>query len=79
MIEQLSVKTKKLKSIFMNTNWNRREFLKKSSVATMAALASGAPMAGVDEWVCEKCGEAIVCRHGDFVVDGGRHGSHRDV
>lgn len=28
----------------MNTPWNRREFLKRSSAATMAALAAGVPM-----------------------------------
>lgn len=28
----------------MNTQWNRREFLKKSSAATMAALAAGVPL-----------------------------------
>ena len=28
----------------MNTSWNRREFLKRSSAATMAALAAGVPM-----------------------------------
>ena len=28
----------------MNNQWNRREFLKRSSAATMAALAAGVPM-----------------------------------
>ncbi|HLA51949.1 MAG TPA: DUF1501 domain-containing protein [Flavitalea sp.] len=28
----------------MKTDWNRREFLKKSSAATLAAMAAGAPM-----------------------------------
>lgn len=31
----------------MNANWNRRDFLKKSSVATLAALAAGAPIASL--------------------------------
>src|SRR5579863_9135131 len=31
----------------MNANWNRRDFLKKSSAATLAALAAGAPIAGL--------------------------------
>jgi Protein of unknown function (DUF1501) len=31
----------------MNINWNRREFLKKSSAATLGALAAGAPVAGL--------------------------------
>jgi hypothetical protein len=31
----------------MKANWNRREFIKKSSAATMAALAAGAPIASL--------------------------------
>ncbi|HVM86951.1 MAG TPA: DUF1501 domain-containing protein [Puia sp.] len=31
----------------MNKNWNRRDFLKKSSAATLAALAAGAPVASL--------------------------------
>ena len=31
----------------MNTNWDRREFLKKTSLATVAALAAASPMAGL--------------------------------
>lgn len=31
----------------MNKNWNRRDFLKQSSAATMAALAAGAPLASL--------------------------------
>jgi len=31
----------------MNANWNRRDFLKKSSAATLAALAAGAPFASL--------------------------------
>ena len=31
----------------MNTNWDRREFLKKTSLATFAALAASSPMAGL--------------------------------
>ncbi len=31
----------------MNPTWNRREFLKKTSAATLAALAAGAPVAGL--------------------------------
>ncbi len=31
----------------MNTNWNRRDFLKTSSAATLAALAGGAPIASL--------------------------------
>ena len=30
----------------MNTRWNRRDFIKETSAASMAALAAGAPMAG---------------------------------
>ena len=30
----------------MNYNWRRRDFLKKTSAATLAAMAAGAPMAG---------------------------------
>jgi len=30
----------------MNHHWNRREFLKGSSTAAIAALAAGAPLAG---------------------------------
>ena len=31
----------------MSSHWNRREFLKNSSTATLAALAAGAPLAGL--------------------------------
>ena len=31
----------------MKANWNRRDFIKKSSAATLAALAAGAPVAGL--------------------------------
>jgi len=31
----------------MKATWNRREFLKRSSAATLAALAAGAPVAGL--------------------------------
>src|ERR1700704_1743277 len=31
----------------MQSNWNRRDFLKRSSVATLAALAAGAPFASM--------------------------------
>lgn len=31
----------------MKPNWNRREFLQRSSAATLAALAAGAPMSGL--------------------------------
>jgi hypothetical protein len=31
----------------MKTTWNRREFLQRSSAATLAALAAGAPMASI--------------------------------
>lgn len=31
----------------MKANWNRREFIKKSSAATLAALAAGAPVASL--------------------------------
>ncbi|QRR00455.1 DUF1501 domain-containing protein [Dyadobacter sandarakinus] len=31
----------------MNTKWNRREFLQRSTAATLAALAAGAPMSGL--------------------------------
>ncbi|MBL7762623.1 MAG: DUF1501 domain-containing protein [Chitinophagaceae bacterium] len=31
----------------MHTNWNRRDFLKKTSAATLAALAAGAPAASL--------------------------------
>src|SRR6476620_2474109 len=31
----------------MKSNWNRREFIKKSGAATMAALAAGAPIASL--------------------------------
>lgn len=31
----------------MNYNWRRREFLKKTSAATMAAMAAGVPMSGL--------------------------------
>ncbi|MCO5240180.1 MAG: DUF1501 domain-containing protein [Chitinophagaceae bacterium] len=31
----------------MKANWNRREFIKKSSAATMAALAAGVPVSGL--------------------------------
>ena len=31
----------------MKANWNRREFIKKSGAATMAALAAGAPFASM--------------------------------
>ena len=31
----------------MSNHWNRREFLKNSSTATLAALAAGAPLAGL--------------------------------
>jgi hypothetical protein len=30
----------------MSTRWNRRDFIKETSAASMAALAAGAPMAG---------------------------------
>ena len=30
----------------MPTNWNRRDFLKTASAATLGALAAGAPLAG---------------------------------
>src|SRR5580698_10234991 len=31
----------------MNRNWNRRDFLKNTSTATLAALAAGAPVASL--------------------------------
>jgi Protein of unknown function (DUF1501) len=31
----------------MQSNWNRREFIKRSSLATLAALAAGAPMPAI--------------------------------
>ncbi|HRQ51228.1 MAG TPA: twin-arginine translocation signal domain-containing protein, partial [Agriterribacter sp.] len=31
----------------MKANWNRREFIKKSGAATLAALAAGAPVASL--------------------------------
>ena len=31
----------------MKTNWNRRDFLQKTSAATLAALAAGAPVSGL--------------------------------
>jgi hypothetical protein len=36
----------------MNSNWKRREFLKKTSAATLAALAAGAPVAGLLNGCC---------------------------
>ena len=31
----------------MKANWNRRDFIKKSGAATLAALAAGAPVASM--------------------------------
>jgi hypothetical protein len=31
----------------MNNQWNRREFIKKSSAATLAAFAAGAPLSSL--------------------------------
>ena len=48
----------------MNSHWDRREFLKKSSGATIAALAAGAPLAGF----LAGCNEAKIKSTADTVI-----------
>ena len=39
--------TQRYKTSIMKKHWNRREFLKRTSAATLAALAAGAPVSGL--------------------------------
>jgi hypothetical protein len=48
----------------MNSHWDRREFLKKSSGATIAALAAGAPLASF----LAGCNEAKIKSSADTVI-----------
>ncbi len=48
----------------MSSHWDRREFLKKSSAATMAAMAAGAPLAGF----LAGCNEAKIKSTADTVI-----------
>ena len=48
----------------MSTRWNRREFIRGSSAATLAALAAGAPMAGF----LSSCNRSKITATADTVI-----------
>ena len=50
----------------MKANWNRREFIRKSGAATMAALAAGAPMASLLSGCADK--KPLVTSTADTVI-----------
>ncbi|HRP33803.1 MAG TPA: DUF1501 domain-containing protein, partial [Agriterribacter sp.] len=51
----------------MKANWNRRDFIKNSSAATLAALAAGAPVAGLLS-SCGKAKKKMVDTSADTVI-----------
>ncbi|MES1220581.1 MAG: DUF1501 domain-containing protein [Bacteroidota bacterium] len=52
----------------MQSNWNRREFIKKSSAATLAALAAGAPVASLLSGCAPKKKKIVTNTSADTVI-----------
>jgi len=61
--------------MIIRRKWNRRDFLKTASAATLGALAAGAPrqILAADSKPSAHSG----CSH--CIVDGRRHGAHRNI